>query len=174
MIRYDVPPAPACHPEIGILLAALEDGTRHWREQLGDVDVETITWQPFSGGHSIGALMLHMADAEASWIETGIAGREFTPEDLAEFMTEETHQMAVDWPNPPARPIEYYDGILRRVRARTLETLREIQDPAEVRTERNEYTLRWIVAHIVHHESYHGGQAVFLKLLREKVLHPPH
>lgn len=170
MIRYDVCPDPAYHPDIGPLLAALQDGTRHWRQELAEVDVETITWQPFPGAHSIGALMLHIAEVEAYWIETVMAGRELSEAEQRELLSDEIDQYSVNWPTPPSEPIEYYDGILRRIRARTVETLKAFDQPADIRTGRNEYTLRWIVAHVLHHESYHGGQAVFLKLLREKTL----
>lgn len=133
------------------------------------MDVETLTWQPFPGGHSIGALLLHIADVEAYWIETVIAGRELSPEEQTEMLSDSTDQYAVDWPTPPAEPFEYYDRILSRVRTRTIETLRSFQVPEDVRTGRSEYTVRWIVAHALHHESYHGGQAVLLKLLKEKI-----
>lgn len=168
MIRYDVGPMPGYPAEIGTLLSALEDGTRHWRQELGDVSAEEIVWQPFPGGHSIGALLLHIADVEAYWIETVIAGRELSAEEQAELLSEVTDQYAVNWPVPPLEPFSYYVGILRRVRARTVETLKGFQDPADLRAGRNEYTVRWIVAHVLHHESYHAGQAVFLKLLRER------
>jgi uncharacterized damage-inducible protein DinB len=67
--------------------------------------------------------------------------------------------------------LAYYYEIQDRVRARTLESIKTFPDPATV-IEREGWsssvTLRWILNHVVAHESYHGGQAVMLKALWER------
>lgn len=63
-VCVDVVPIHGLDLQVGLLLAALEDTTRKWREELGDVPEQNIIWQPFPHGHSIGAILLHMADVE--------------------------------------------------------------------------------------------------------------
>src|SRR5436853_2072586 len=87
--------------DIGLLAAALEDATSEWREELDDVDEDTIVWQPFPGGHSIGGLILHMADVEAWWFETVAAGKARPVGEEERLLSEETQQYGVSWPTPP-------------------------------------------------------------------------
>ena len=169
---FDLPPAQGMPIEIGTLLTALDDSTREWREELGTVPVEGLVWQPFPGGHSIGAVLLHIADAENFWIQEMCLGEKTPPEFLAEVLSEETKQDDVTWPTPPAQPLDWYLDKLERVRAKTREALTRLPDPLGTVTKEEwdmEVTRRWALAHVVEHDSYHGGQAVLLKLLWERM-----
>jgi len=66
-------------------------------------------------------------------------------------------------PTPPAEPIEWYFDILDRARIRVFESIAQHSDSLSEHPN-GEYvsTYRWIVAHLVQHDSYHGGQAVLL------------
>ena len=151
------------------MYAALEDGTREWLDELGEVSVDALVWQPFRDGHSVGSVILHIAEVEVYWIEEVAAGRPMSEADLQRFLSAEIRQYDVSWPKAPAQPLDYYLGMLKDVRQRTLATLRELNDPTGVISWRNEtVTLRWILAHVVEHESYHGGQAVLLRLMWDK------
>ena len=170
---YDVPALEGYDPEIGMLAAMLQDGTREWREELGDVDEDAIVWQPFPGSHSIGALILHMIECEVWWIESVAAGKELDAEAMKELMSEEIKQYSVEWPTPPNRPLSYFLDLQDRHRARSIETMKEFCATTQVKmksTEEDSFTLRWIINHLVGHEAYHGGQAVFLKLLHERTV----
>lgn len=76
--RIDIVPVSGLNVQVGLLLAALDNTTTEWRQELGDVPDEAVVWQPFPGGHSIGALLLHMADVEAYWLHEIAAGQERT------------------------------------------------------------------------------------------------
>ncbi|MEQ1823491.1 MAG: DinB family protein [Fimbriimonadaceae bacterium] len=162
MIHYDVAPIAGFDPEIGLLLAALEDSTREWQENLEEPSVEAICWQPAPDFHSIGAIFLHMADCEAYWFEEVAAKLERTPEELQQLLVNETDQDNVKWPTPPAEPIEWYFDLHRRIRARSIQAIKNIASDQSFQGTRASYTLRWIVAHVVEHDAYHGGQAVLL------------
>jgi uncharacterized damage-inducible protein DinB len=165
MQKVDLTPDGA-NMEIGLLLAMLDDATKEWTEELGTVDDEAIIWQPFADGHSIGALMLHIADVEAYWIQQIGAGKQRSAEELKAFLSEETNQYAVQWPAPPAQPLEWYLQQLRRVREATRQTVLAINDPDHIGVRRDtQFTLRWLLSHVISHEAYHGGQAVFLALM---------
>jgi uncharacterized damage-inducible protein DinB len=168
---YDVEPASGYPLEYGLLISTLQDGTRKWREELGDVGEDAIVWQPYKSGHSIGAVILHMIDVEAFWIETATLGRERSAEELKELLSEETDQYGFNWVVPPRKPIDYYFEMQDKVRARTLESIKSFPDPSTV-IQREHWsssmTVRWILNHVVAHEAYHGGQVVMLKTLFEK------
>ena len=159
---YDVAPFKGFHPEIGILLSSLEDSTREWRENLGELPGEAIIWQPAPKGHSVGALILHMIDCESYWFEAFAAGKERDPEEVKLWMSEETGQFDAEWPVPPSAPLAWYYAEQDRIRARSLEALRGLDPERRYQRKGEEFTLRWIVAHILEHDSYTGGQAVLL------------
>ena len=101
----DVPNLPGYAPEIGLLLSALQDNTREWRQELGTPSEDAIVWQPFEGSHSIGALILHMIEVEVWWLEEIGAGRPIEPAEAEELMSEQIKQESVSWPTPPREPI---------------------------------------------------------------------
>lgn len=158
--------------DIGVLAASLEDATREWREEIGDVDEDTVVWQPFPGGHSIGGLILHMADAEGWWFEEMAGGKSRPDGEAQMLLSEETKQYGVEWPVPPRQPLSWYYDVADKVRQRSLRTLAELDDPdryVEGEGWSRSYNVRWIVAHVAGHESYHGGQAVLLKIIKQKL-----
>ena len=108
MKRYDLPPVTGMDAQTGLLLAMLESATREWQEMLGEVSEEELCWQPFPGGHSIGALILHIADVEAHWLYEVGAGKTRPAEERKTLLSEETDQGAVQWPTPPARPFAWF------------------------------------------------------------------
>lgn len=168
---FDVEPLAGYPTEYGLLIALLQDGTREWREELGEVSDEALVWQPFANGHSIGGVILHMIDVEAFWIETAALGRDRDPDEMKELGTEETDQYAFKWVVPPRKPLAYYLDLQDKVRARTLESIKSFPDPATVVTREHwnaSLTLRWILNHVINHEAYHGGQIVMLKTLFEQ------
>lgn len=162
----DVAPTMGIDPEMGLLFATLEDGTREWMQYLADVPDEVLVWQPTPGGHSIGGLMLHIADVEGLWIEERLLGRSRPEELLARLPTESAAVRAGNWNAPPAWPFAEYVDLLKTVRERTRALLAELPPPEHTIPHPRpgvRVTARWALAHVVHHESYHGGQAVLLK-----------
>jgi uncharacterized damage-inducible protein DinB len=168
---YDVAPLGGFSSDMGLLIAMLQEGTREWREELGRVGKEAVIWQPFPTGHSIGTLMLHIADVEAYWIEKVAAGRKLDPEEQQLLLSNEINQYGVSWPPSPRKPLSYFLEIQDRIRERTIRTLQELGNPNMTVTWRNGkvvFTLRWIVHHVITHEAYHAGQAVLLNLIYRK------
>ena len=156
------------HSELGLLASMLEDGTREWREELGSVTQEQISFQVRPGSYSIGTLLLHIAEVEAWWIEQVAAKRELSSEFLKKVLSEETLVDKGLWPSPPREPFEWYISLLDTVREQSLKTIAELNDPMiSGRLERwnSEHTFRWILHHVLTHEAYHGGQAVLVKSL---------
>lgn len=164
--RMDVPPVPGADVQIGLLLAMLGDGTKDWREELGEVSKEMVLWQPFPHAHSIGALILHIADVEAYWLHQIGAGQARSEEELARLLSEETQQYDLSWPRPPAQPLSWFFAQHDEIRARTRQIVATWDDPAHARPREDaEFTRRWLLHHVLTHEAYHGGQAVLLSIL---------
>jgi uncharacterized damage-inducible protein DinB len=162
-VLYDVAPIEGFEPQAGLLLASLADSTREWREELGEPPVEAIVWQPWPGGYSIGGILLHLINVEAGWFERFLAGQERDPDELKLLLSEETDVDACKWPAPPPEPIEWYLALHDRVRERAWAAIKPLTEPERVyKGRQNEMTLRWVLAHVLEHDSYHGGQAVLL------------
>ncbi len=166
MPRYDITPVPDADLQVGLLLAMLDMGTEGWLDEIGDVTDELVRFQPFPDSHSIGAIVLHLADCENWWLHHIAAGLPRDPAEVAEFLSDETDQYGLDWPTPPAEPFAWYLEKLRRVRKRTRELVLAINDPEHIgKHGDDEFTLRWILHHVIEHEAYHAGQAVFLSVM---------
>jgi uncharacterized damage-inducible protein DinB len=167
--RVDVTPVSGLEIQVGLLLEMLDDNTRDWREELGEVTEDTLVWQPVTEGHSIGALLLHIADVEAYWLYEIATGTPRTGEELAALLSEETQQYDGKWPEPPRRPLSWYYEQHDAIRARTHQVVRQLNDPERIGKRREvEFTLRWLLHHVITHEAYHGGQAVLLALMYNK------
>ncbi len=164
--RVDVPPVAGLDVQTGLLLAMLDDATNDWREELGEVSEEAVVWQSFPGGHSIGALILHIADVEAYWLHQIGAGQARFEEELARLLSKETQQYDISWPRPPAQALPWFLAQHDEIRARTRQIVSTWDDPAHVRPRKDtEFTRRWLLHHVLTHEAYHGGQAVLLSIL---------
>lgn len=168
-MRVDVPTVAGLNVEIGLLLAMLDDGTKEWREELGEVEQEAVVWQPIPNGHSIGTVILHIADVEAFWLHEVAAGEKLPVEQAALLMGEDMDQYVGKWPVPPQQPLAWYWAQHGAIRARTREIIAHINDPEHLgrrysisRGRETEFTLRWLLHHVLTHEAYHGGQAVLL------------
>lgn len=163
MENWDLTFEPGFEEKVALLLAALDDGRREWRSEIGTPSIQAIQWQPTPDGYSIGALMLHMISCELFWLN-GLLGRELPEADKVRLMTESLDVDEVKYPLPPAQPIEWYFAMQDEYRLQFLELVREINDPDRVLTSKrgNQFTLRWVLAHLIQHDSYHGGQCVML------------
>lgn len=155
--------------EIGLLWASLEDARQKWWPELQGIEEGALTWQPFENGHSIGAILLHIAEVELFWIENVIAGLEPRTDDADVLLSDQINQYDVRWPTPPLRPLGHYGAILESIRKRSRNALRLAGDPKrEIAMGERTVTPEWVISHLIQHESYHGGQAVLLRLLYER------
>jgi uncharacterized damage-inducible protein DinB len=168
---FNVSPYPGVHPELGVLLSTWADSTREWRENLESPTLDAITWQPYPGGPSIGGLLLHMASAEMYWLENAVNGTELDNNHPAIVYDNELDQYEVQWPTPPTESIDWYLDLLDTTRAKMINLVVAHNDPAREYPRRDyKVTYAWIIAHLVEHDSYTGGQAVLLHEMYKKVV----
>ena len=146
------------------MLATMIDGTREWVEELEDVTDEFLAWRPYPGGYCAGGLLMHMMSCDRLWIDKVILKTEPDATDPAMIYDELQSNSGGTWPDPPAESWDWYWELFQKHRRLTLEQLSAIKDPSAIvqEHERSDYSLAWIVAHLVQHDSYHGGQIVML------------
>ncbi len=152
------------HPEVATYINMLKQSTGEWRWMLGtDVTPEQISHQAYPEAHSIGAVLLHMADSEAIWTMEVLEGGAVPASLKEELLADQTDVWNGKWPVAPSKPLEYYYEIQDRVRENTLRVLAGLTDiDKEVTAWGNPFTIRWILGHMVSHDSQHGGQAILL------------
>lgn len=161
----DVAPLPGYPEQIGLLLAVLQDATQDWRQELfvDDLPPKAITWRVRPGGPSIGSILLHMVDVELYWFEKFALEAEVDKEHWDLLKTFETNVDEDKWPDAYAEPLSWYFALQDRYRERTLETLKCWPAPETFKTRGDgQYSLRWVLGHVIQHESYHGGQIVMV------------
>lgn len=169
MTTVDLKPGVAEDESVALLLGMLDATSSKWRADLAELPDEALTWQAFPGGHSVGALLLHIADAEAFWLHEVAGGVERDPEELKTLLSEETDQFGVRWPAPPAESLGWYIRQQEAVRARTRQIVADLFPlTLEGVHHGRAFTLRWILHHVISHEAYHMGQAVLLGILWDK------
>jgi uncharacterized damage-inducible protein DinB len=151
-------------PEVATYINMLKQSTGEWRWMLGtDVTPDQISHQAYEGAHSIGAVLLHMADSEAIWTMEVLEGGAVPAALKEELLADQTDVWNGKWPVAPSEPLAYYYEKQDRVREHTLRVLTGLTDiDKEVTAWGNTFTIRWILGHMVSHDSQHGGQAILL------------
>jgi uncharacterized damage-inducible protein DinB len=151
-------------PEVATYINMLEQSTGEWRGMLGtDVTPEQLVHQAYPGAHSIGAVLLHMADSEAIWTMELLEGGAVPAELKEELLADQTDVWNGKWPTVLEEPLEYFYEKQDRVREHTLRVLAGLTDiEKDVSAWGNTFTIRWILGHMVSHDSQHGGQAILL------------
>jgi uncharacterized damage-inducible protein DinB len=163
MIRYDLELPSDLHPEIAVLVGAWRDGTREWLGEVGEVSDELVTRRFGPHGVSVGALILHMVDCDEGWIGELLLGDSGGPPTEAGAFCK---ALSVDeriFPDPPPWPFSQYVRLMQDTRARLVRRLAGLGPEEERSTGSGDvYTVRWVLAHLVQHDSYHGGQIALL------------
>ncbi|MBS1718231.1 MAG: DinB family protein [Armatimonadetes bacterium] len=170
MEHYDVAPISGMHGELGTLVAAWQDGTREWQENLEHPCLEAMTWQAYQDGPSIGAIMMHLISCDRYWLACFAEGKEFAADHPAMEFDMTIDQYKPFWPAPPNEPIEWYYKMLADSRKEMFKLISRQKDPAkQFERKSSTATYRWIVAHLVQHDSYCGGQMVLLHEMWKKL-----
>lgn len=155
-------------PQVGLLLAALEDSRRRTLSELEAVTDEAVTWQPDEPLNSIGQLLYHVALIEVDWLMSDIV---HLPDD------EWPGWISVDFPidvrddagrlaQVPAEPLERSLQRLARVRAHLLEALGSMDDgDLHALREQPSYdvTPAWALHHLIQHEAEHRAHIAFVR-----------
>jgi len=168
MTRHVLTPHPGLAPAIGYYLTAMEEVREQVRNAVKDIDVKSLGSPAFLGAHSIGALVLHIGEAEWWWMQCNVAGHEITEEDA-----KAPYWDVLDEPNAfesKGYTAEFCLNEIDKIRNQTrdllfglgendLERIFSFERHGEVR----DHSLRWILHHLIDHEAQHKGQILMLK-----------
>lgn len=155
--------------EIGFYLSQWEKSRAELREIVADLSQDELTARLTPEAHQIGNLILHLGEAEASWIHSIVTGRDLTEEekrishwcDTTERDYAEKDYTAAECLERIDRISETSRQILKEFSDRDLERLINYERPGR----RVEVTLRWVLCHVIDHEAHHKGQIALLKRL---------
>lgn len=170
MERRVLHPAAGVPPEIGFYLAGMDEVREQLREAVDGISNEDIGRLAVPEAHSIGALVLHIGEAEWWWMQCVVSKHKLTDGDArAPFwdVLKEPDRVANN-----GYTAQFCLHEAAGIRAQTGDVLAGFADDDLDRVftfERDGKTydlnLRWILHHLIDHEAQHKGQILMLKRL---------
>lgn len=146
----------------------MEEVREQVRTAVTGIPVEQIGRPAFLGAHPIGALVLHIGEAEWWWMQCVVSGHELTEQDRrAPFwdVLEDPEGFAAR-----GSTAEFCLREIDKIRNQTREVLfsRNDSDLGRISSFEkggitHEHSLRWILHHLIDHEAQHKGQILMLK-----------
>ncbi len=178
--RVRLTPPPDADPQLGYWVAAMDDVREDLKRSLKiKLTEDEIAWQPYTGANSIGIQILQIAHTEAWWIKEMIGSRPLSDDFKKTYLFSE-FAPGRPAPNAPGKPYQWYMEKMDKVRTRTRKLLLKYRDDdldtiryQEEGFERIEFSIRWILYHLVEHEAHHRGQIYMLRKLYEQLNEPP-
>jgi uncharacterized damage-inducible protein DinB len=168
MARHVLTAHPGLATGIGYYLSGMEEVREQVRAAVKDIPVEPLGKPAFLGAHSIGALVLHIGEAEWWWMQCNVAGHQLTEEDA-----KAPYWDVLDEPEGFAKKgftAEFCLQELDKIRNQTRDLLfgyAEKDLERIISVERlggiHDHSLRWILHHLIDHEAQHKGQILMLK-----------
>lgn len=150
-------------PQIGAMISMLEDLKDRVEEAVKNMSQYEIDYLHDKEANRIGALVMHLAAAEAYYQVFTFENRDFNAEEKKKW------DAALDLDEGgrdvfKGHDIQYYLNIYNEVRAKTIAELKKRDDAwfATVQT-RYDWTNQYCWFHVMEHQSSHLGQILFLK-----------
>ena len=157
--------------EIGFYFAGMEEVREQLREAVEGMSDDHIGRPAISDAHAIGALVLHIGEAEWYWMQCVVSGHKVTDEirDSAYWdVLKDSKRFSEQ-----SYSAKFCLNEIKKIRQQTYETLSSFDDSQldrvftfERRGETQELSLRWILHHLIDHEAQHKGQILMLKRLQ--------
>jgi uncharacterized damage-inducible protein DinB len=171
MSRRTLTSVPGFATGIGFYLSAMEEVREQLCEAVEGMSEDHIANPAIPGAHSIGALVLHIGEAEWYWMQCVVSGQKVTDQ-----IRSAPYWDVLKAPNGIAGrsySVEFCLNEIKKLREQTHETLAAFKDSDlervfsfERRGETIEPSLRWILHHLIDHEAQHKGQILMLKRLQ--------
>lgn len=156
-------------PQVGLLIAALEDGRRRTLRELEPVPDRMLSMRPAALPlHTIGQLLYHVALIEADWVLSEI--QELPPSAWPEWVEaafpidvrDEEGRLS----DVPPEPMERALARLARVRSHALTAIGAMDD-VELHRVRSlppyDVTPAWAIHHLVQHEAEHRAHIALIR-----------
>lgn len=158
--------------EIGFYFAGMEEVREQLREAVEGMSDDHIGSPAILGANAIGALVLHIGEAEWYWMRCVISGDKVTDEirqsPYWDVLLEDPKSFSAK-----SYSAEFCLNEIKKIRQQTYKTLAAFTDSQLDRVfsfersgETYELSLRWILHHLIDHEGQHKGQILMLKRLQ--------
>jgi len=154
--------------ELGIWMSTLDELRQLTKQSVSGLSSVQLQSKPIPNGNSIGQLLRHIAIVELDWMLTDICNGEPMPADAPAMI-----QLDGPMSDPGSRSIDDFFAALDYVRTQTKQRLKQFDGRRECEALRKyagedvhkEFNVRWILFHLVEHESHHKGQIHLLRRL---------
>jgi uncharacterized damage-inducible protein DinB len=170
MVERVLKPAAGVSREIGFYLAGMEEVRAQLQDAVSELSTTDTGRMVVPETHSIGALVLHIGEAEWWWMQRIVSGQELTEEIKSRpfwDVLEDPGRVAAN-----SYSASFCLKEAQKIRTQTRDVLAAFTDSDLERTfslERNgrmfDHSLRWILHHLIDHEAQHKGQILMLKRL---------
>src|SRR5215204_7474506 len=158
MRRRVLTPHPGLSTAIGYYLSGMEEVRTKLTVAVKGIPYDSIGKPPFLGAHSIGGLVLHIGEAEWFWMQMVVSGHQLTEEDKKAPYWDVLED--VDGVARSGYTTEFCLQEIEKIRNQTRDVLFSYNDKDLERLitfERpdkpTEHNLRWILHHLIDHES---------------------
>lgn len=172
MSRHVLTPHPGLSTGIGYYMSGMEEVRGQLVDAVKNIPNELIGKPAFLGAHSIGGLVLHIGEAEWFWMQMVVSGHKLTEEDRAAAYWDILDE--IDRVSSRGFSTEFCLLEIEKIRNQTRDLLFSYNDSDleriisfERRGKTTEHSLRWILHHLIDHESQHKGQILMLKRLMD-------
>ena len=172
MSRHVLTPHPGLSTGIGYYMSGMEEVRNQLIEAVKNIPNDLIGKPAFLGAHSIGGLVLHIGEAEWFWMQMVVSGHKLTEEDRAAACWDILDE--IDRVSSRGFSTEFCLLEIEKIRNQTRDVLFSFNDSDleriisfERRGKTTEHSLRWILHHLIDHESQHKGQILMLKRLMD-------
>jgi uncharacterized damage-inducible protein DinB len=165
--RLIIEPLPGYEPEIGLLLAVMDEGRQRTKQALAGLSEGALNATPGPGGNSIGTILYHLAAIEADWLYSEILEQPFPPDAAALF----PRNVRDDEGRLTTIETEDLDSLIARldaVRVLLRDGLRgmSLQEFRRVRVLPDyDVTPDYVLHHLMQHEAEHRGEIAMLRVL---------
>lgn len=155
-------------PGIGHYVAQLQRTRAELLRQVEHLTPAQLSWHPNDTIESIGTQMLHVAAVEWSWIYGDILGG--SPDNDYPGSWKEAAPIQLGVPQVSGKPLAYFTDRLQQDRDAILAALNGLTDtdlPRMITDEESgdQFSVDWILFHLVEHEAHHAAQVELLRRL---------
>lgn len=160
--QYEIKPAEGYSPNIGIMVAMLEDLKVRITEQVKDLSQSETDFEFDEKSNSIGALVMHLVATEAYYQIETLEGRQLTDEEQKLYgvgggLNDTSKEQLKE------KPIQHYLDLWNGVREKTLSGLK-MKDDAWFASEIDEgMNYHWAWYHVMEHQANHMGQIALVE-----------
>lgn len=160
--QYEIKPEEGYAPNIGLMVAMLEDLKDRITEQVKDLSQYETDFEFDDKSNSIGSLVMHLVSTEAYFQIETLEGRKWTEEEQkvlgvgAGLNDTSKHQLK-------EKPIQHYLDLWGKVRKKTLEGLKTKDDAWFASNVDEGMNYHWAWYHVMEHQANHMGQIALVK-----------